>query len=507
MEGVHMVDQIYQLEDSPQLLNDAAAADQQQPEPCYLLAVNDDVLSVIMQRLHTSSYDPLSKTCHRLHTFLRHPQTVLSILKTINSPVHYLAYWPYWSITYDGLILDTILDSPVKPPLIHVERYLCRCWHDKRLFASCVKVLAKSIQWYTQMSTNTSFNELMDCFTDGGEYEDERLMPPSIYRFESAIEQMGDDRLVSPETRESADANLKRILEDEKFPLDEYFLLCEQEDYDITDLELDVLRNDRVKTHIKLSDLEPRLKAIATFPQTLTALMEIYNAAPQTHQQSFDRKVKFHLETVIEYDIYTNLNSNFPHVYRSCTQTFTLRTMSLRTILRAPPQANNNTLIDHLIRTERIYLRCRDLLSDGRDIIRRDIPLEGWCYALETMQKVYNYTSQDSEFHIDTRSFDKVMSEILHLAADKANPHARRWDIHPNHNPTTAYWDLLYEKIITGEIVWYPTPDGIAELVSDYGMDDEYGGGFGRGAAGHLPWGGFFPFFAGVRQECPKRIR
>ncbi|KAJ3049822.1 hypothetical protein HK097_009188 [Rhizophlyctis rosea] len=354
------------------------------PPSSTLPNVDDDVLLLIAQyaiQSHKSILN-LSKTCHRLHAFLRTKSTVLILFRSI--PPYYnsmstLAVYPRWCLPYNGEILFSVLSGP-KHPLYHVESFLHGVAATEfNLKHPYFKVVTKAMEWFPRHWENA--------LTVAGELDRmEEDEVSCLYGFERVFNKWNGPDL---------DDFARSMLEDELFPLRGFFEVYAWEEgtWELSEVEQIVLKHPVVLQRLKLDDIVPRLAAFAAHANGLEQLKMLYDSASATEKYYFEREVEPVIRDVPTETASYALKSICPRVFNKPSISGCIIHVLLSESLRK--QKNLPEIEPYLAKGA--SLSTSALIRDAAHILKNCLSMEPWCLVLSHLQKFHPLTPSEAE--------------------------------------------------------------------------------------------------------------
>ncbi|KAJ3039979.1 hypothetical protein HDV00_011534 [Rhizophlyctis rosea] len=438
----------------------SSASPEQQPDHPTLTTINDDVLLAILQSVPLTTMYNLSCTCRRLHIFLRDTKTVIPLFRSA-PPYHAmtsLAQFPQWAIPNNGAVVDAIVSGP-KPPLFYVEEFMASM-QDQPAFQSAVqKLAAKSVGWYPHISEDL-VEAVKGYVPLTAKTPPNEKMSPSMRRFSEIFED---------EDEPLADNRLQQMLEEELFPLGQYFRyidLAHRKEvwYDELYEEHTVISHPRIQQLVTFSDVLPRLGGYFAWTHLQDFIRSLYARSSPAETTVFQSCVRHQLETTEGLQNFANMLAIFPNLFAQCAHTDTFKVCTLRHAIRTStlldciePFVASGAVIDN------IYL-----LWDLECTLRNEGDLKGWCKVIAAFQRHRPVSKANSVWCKSPQKFDIMMRETLEHA-ERAAAGVPSQLIHPPVPATTDYFVILESFIREGEIEWRPTVANCVKWVEGRG--------------------------------------
>ncbi|KAJ3026647.1 hypothetical protein HDV00_011699 [Rhizophlyctis rosea] len=175
----------------------------------------------------------------------------------------------------------------------------------------------------------------------------------------------------------AVDEGLRQMLEDEMFPLWEFFSGLPRYSY-WHDREPQILWHPMVRNRLKLSDIISQLDLYVLHTETLDLVHSLLESAPRHEILTFTKHVQYLLDTKPHWEIADKLISEFPNVISIQSQ----RTHHLRGLIRSSSTEEIESQI-----TQGVYVNHTQLYYDLSYIMSKQGSIEGWCQAISALQK------------------------------------------------------------------------------------------------------------------------
>ncbi|KAJ3040002.1 hypothetical protein HDV00_011557 [Rhizophlyctis rosea] len=236
------------------------------------------------------------------------------------------------------------------------------------LVSAFCQILSKAVSWYPQAYSHLSVDRVLKVFDPNDRNTAAKL--PSLRRHAQSDE---------------VDQQLKVMIEDEMFPLCEYFAQCPMHSNTggnvnfVTTREWQFLLHPRVKAILKLTDIIPRLKQYVTWSNRTLQLVKDLDALAPPYQRSIFRKhVRYYMATEANDALCLHLALHFPHARLATIN----RTFLLRSALRECDIEDIHCFISAGAKVNH-----KQLYYDFTYIVSKWYDLEGWCQAITALQE------------------------------------------------------------------------------------------------------------------------
>ncbi|KAJ3034723.1 hypothetical protein HDV00_004769 [Rhizophlyctis rosea] len=445
--------------------------------PPTLTTINDDVLLLILQYLPLTCMRTLECTSVRLHNFTHNPRTATALFQITprHKALSRLTQFPRWALQSNGAVLAAILAGP-KPPLIDIETLL-DVPRFGPLAAVSDTVRTKLPEWYPPTPLRPSRDVILIILG--------KVLPWSVSRFGRIFEQASSTDNVT------VDDMVKLMLEDEMFPMATYFPTINK-NAPPTLTERLMLQHPKVRQHIKLSDLLPRVRQYLVYRSTVDILRSIYSNAPPSDKIAFDQHLQHLIEASDHWGVFQGVMLLCPHILNQSALSDTAKSWALQHAIR------KSTFLDKIEPwvADGASLEDGDLRRILDDLARNGMPLDGWCSAIAAFQKHCPTSERNTTWCRTMRDFDKLMRDVLihgeRLAAGVGStlPIKGTWSVQTTHGYTSKrdYFTELEGWIRDGRIEWRPTVAKCELWVEEYRTRRKYSGLMPARLAGLLGW-------------------
>ncbi|KAJ3042304.1 hypothetical protein HDV00_007671 [Rhizophlyctis rosea] len=291
--------------------------------------------------------------CRDLRFIMRNPHIVMHLFMS-EAPCHAfgaLNRFPRWA--NNAKLRDLLFEGP-KPPLYFLEKFLNKARVKGVSEQAKIDIEIRSRKWYRKIDSTS---------------------PPLLHYSPSAFRFFA--RIYSPDV-------LKEMLDDEMFPLGEFFKEIGK------DIDEPYLTNPVIQKRVKLRDLIPRLTYNHGNLQTTKFANQHYSSASSSEQIEF----RYHLlgllnsltgenewgcqntfigicPPIVETALLPVFKDRYPHL-RLC---FAIRSTPVNLPeIHYQTTKNGQTLSEHYLSQEAEYLD------------RSRLPFTGWCYAIGLLQ-------------------------------------------------------------------------------------------------------------------------
>ncbi|KAJ3036366.1 hypothetical protein HDV00_002782 [Rhizophlyctis rosea] len=393
-----------------------------------LAKIDDDALISILRYVPLNCMSALLSTCRKLRSILRDPQIIVVLLK---SEAPYIALANLRRFPFLGRkaeVIDKLLHGPI-PPLYYLEKFLVKAktvdalrfaWADIKLRQKWYSPALVEMPAPAVRPPRLSYN-----------WPRRRPIPPSCLSMVRFCQNHNN-----PD-------KLKGMLDDELFPLAEFFKERAKESYSN---DRDFLSNPIIKERITLLDVLPGLERNASDSVCVAVLNSLYDSAPSSLQGTFDRQI-LHLLDVWRsgkaWDISNNLFTGFTdHITKSLSTDPSKKThphIRLRLAVRQSDIAEiHNQITANDQRLDAVYL-----WYEVEHLYGRQDDIRGFCVAAGLLQS--GKTGCQYRMYVEAM-VRKLMEQVAFIQGSPAEQVYRRGCL-----------EFLVNEMAVGTVNWRPT--------------------------------------------------